>query len=256
MNTFIDEIISNYINIQYHTALMKYLFLLFLFTCSVTFSQTETDSISYNLMFKVNYPPESLSMEDIDFSKEKPECIFELKGKTPLKYSFRLQNDSIASLYQFKNNKLELQENVHYQPFFWHFDKDMLFSNFKIVDFDNDGDEDLLCWVFSNVNGNEWTIVFINDQTQQKLFRLYNAADETDIWDKPRFDKETNTIHTELYGSAFGTSAESSYKLQDNGTVIPLRKHFQDRTGKHMYDYVYMGRNGKWKLKSKNRVKQ
>jgi hypothetical protein len=240
-------------DIQYHTALMKYIYLLFLFICNVTFSQTETDSIPYNLMFKVNYPTDDLSMDDIDFNKEKPECEFELKGKIPLKYSFRLQNDSIASLYQFKNNKFEFQENVDYQPFLWHFDEGMLFSNFKIVDFDNDGDEDLLCWVFSNVNGNEWTIVFINDQTQQKLVRLYNTADETDIWDKPRFDKETNTINTELYGSAFGTSEEGSYRLQKELIVIPLTKHYQDRTGKHMYDYEYVGKKGKWKLKSKTR---
>lgn len=228
-----------------------FLFLIF----NSSFSQTKNDSI-YHLVFKVNFPPATLSIEDIDFDREKPECEFELKGKVPLKYSFRLQNDSIASLYQFKNNTFQFQQNMKYQPFPWHFDNDLLFSNFKIVDFDNDGDEDLLCWVASNINGNEWTVIFINDQTQQKLVCLYNTADHTDIWDRPEFDKETNTINTELYGSAFGVSEESSYYLKADLTIIPLKKHFHDRAGKQMYDYEYIGKNGKWKLKSKKRVKQ
>lgn len=232
---------------------MKFLSILFFLIFNYSFTQTENDSVRH-LVFKVHFPPASLSVEDIDFTKEKPECEFELKGKIPLKYSFRLQNDSLVSLYQLKNNKFEFQENVDYQPFLWHFDEGMLFSNFRIVDFDNDGDEDLLCWVASNVNGNEWTIIFINDQTQQKLIRLYNIADDTDIWSKPEFDKENNVINTELYGSAFGVSEEGSYKLQDDLSTIPLKKHYQDRTGKKIFDYVYVGKNNKWKLKSKTKL--
>lgn len=234
---------------------MKPLSILFFLIFNNSFSQTEIDS-SYDLAFKVNFPPASLSVEDIDFTKEKPECEFELKGKFPLKYSFRLQNDSIASLYQFKNNNFQLQENLNFQPFMWHFDNDVLISNFKIIDFDHDGNEDLLCWVFSNVNGNQWTVVFINDQKQQKLVRLFNTVEQTDIWSKPEFDKSTNTINTELYGSAFGISEESSYKLNDDLTVTPLIKHYQNRTGKHILDYQYVGKNGKWKLKSKTKQKQ
>ncbi|MDA6068073.1 hypothetical protein NJT12_00450 [Flavobacterium sp. AC] len=233
---------------------MKHFFSLLLIVLAFSYSQAQNDSIKV-LTFKVNFPADSSSIDDIDFTKEKPECEFELKGEIPLKYSFRLQNDSIASLYQLKNNEFQFQENMSYQPFPWNFDNDLLISNFKIIDFDNDGDEDLLCWVFSNVNTNEWTIIFINDQTQQKLVRLYNTADDTDIWNRPEFDKETSTINTELYGSAYGRSEESSYLLKTDLTIIPIKKHFQHRTGKHMIDYEYIGKNGKWKLKSKNKVK-
>lgn len=232
---------------------MKQFLLLLFITLTFSYAHAQNDSIK-RLTFKVNFPADSLSSIDVDFTKEKPECEFELKGKILLKYSFRLQNDSIASLYQFKNNEFQLQENMDYQPFLWHLDDDILFSNFKIVDFDNDGDEDVLCWVFSNVNGNEWTIIFINDQTQQKLVRLYNTADNTDIWSRPEFDRETKTINTELYGSVYGVSEEGSYHLKDL-TITPIKKHFQDRTGKRMYDYEYVGGNGKWKLKSKTKVK-
>jgi hypothetical protein len=182
--------------------------------------------------------------------KKSQNANFTLKGKIPLKYSFHLESDSTATLHHFKKNKYQLQETLNYQPYLWHLEDHLLYSNFKITDFDNDGDEDLVCWVYSNINGNEWTVIFINDQKQQKLVRLYNKADKTDIWDSPRFDKKTNNINTELYGSVFGESEESSYKL--NGlTVTPLKKHFQDRTGKRIYDYYYIGKKGKWKLKSK-----
>lgn len=234
---------------------MKFFSILFFLIFNCSFAQTENDSVQH-LVFKVHFPPASLSVEDIDFTKEKPECEFELKGKIPLKYSFHLQNDSLVSLYQLKNKEFTFQENMNYQPFFWHFDNDLLFSNFKIVDFDNDGDEDLLCWVASNVNGNQWTIIFINDQRQQKLVRLYNNADDTDIWSKPEFDKENNVINTELYGSAFGVSEEGSYKLQEDLSIIPLKKHYQDRTGKKTFDYEYVGKNNKWKLKSKTKSKE
>lgn len=207
------------------------------------------------LGFKVNHPKKISDLEEIDYSKGKPKCEFTLKGKIPLKYTFYLENDSTASLHQFKKNKLQRQESLHYQPFMWQLENNVVMSNFKVTDFDRDGDEDLLCWVFSNVNGNEWTIIFINDQKQQKLVRLYNTADKTDIWDRPQFDKKTNTINTELYGSVFGTSEESSYRLQNGLTVIPLKKHYQDRTGKRIYDYEYVGKNGKWKLISKKQFK-
>lgn len=234
---------------------MKNSFTLLLLIYNLAFSQTQIDSVEH-LVFKVNSTPVSLSVEDIDFTKDKPECEFKLKGEIPLQYSFRLLNDSITSLYQFKNNEFQFQENLAYQPFLWHFDDDLLYSNFKIVDFDNDGDEDLLCWVYSNVNGNKWTVIFINDQKNRKLIRLYNPADDTDIWARPEFDKETKTINTELHGSAFGISEESSYKFNCDLTITPLVKHHQDRTGKRIFDYQYIGKNGEWKLISKTRHKQ
>lgn len=217
---------------------------------SIKSVQTETDSV-YRVVFEVNFPPNAQDIDEIDFAKEKPIGEFELKGKIPLKYSFHLENDSIVSLYQFKNNTFQFVEKINYQPIYWHFDGNELVSNFKILDFDHDGDEDLVCWVFSNINGNEWTVVYLNDQTQQKLVKLYNTADDTAIWDKPEFDKKTGTINTELFGSAFGTSEEGSYKLNNDLTITPLKKHYQDRTGKDVFDYEYIGKNGKWKLKSK-----
>ncbi|MFD1601989.1 hypothetical protein ACFSJW_24330 [Flavobacterium artemisiae] len=232
---------------------MKYLLLIFLLFSNFIFSQIETDSVR-RIIFEVNFPANVSSVDEIDFAKEKPKGEFTLKGKTPLKYSFHLENDSIVSLYQFKNDEFKFIEKLNYQPIYWSFDNNELYSNFKIYDFDNDGDEDLVCWLFSNINGNEWTVVYLNDQTQQKLVKLYNTADDTDIWNKPEFNKKTHTINTELYGSPYGISEEGSYKLNNDLTITPLKKHFQDRTAEKMYDYFYVGQNGKWKLKSKKRV--
>jgi|GEM_PF-6576286 len=96
---------------------MKYSFLIFLFICNFSFSQIDVDSVQ-RIVFKINFPSNVSSVEEIDFEKEKPECKFELKGKLPLQYSFHLENDSIASLYQFKNDKFQLVEKLNYQPIF------------------------------------------------------------------------------------------------------------------------------------------
>ena len=234
---------------------MKYLLFILFFICNLSFAQTETDSVQ-RIIFKINSPSNVSDIEEIDFKKEKPKSKFELKGKIPLQYSFHLENDSIASLYQFKNDEFQLIDKLNYQPIFWAFDNNNLISNFKIIDFDNDGDDDLICWVFSNINGNEWSIIYLNDQKQQKLVKLYNKADNTSIWSKPQYDKQTNIINTELFGSAFGISEESSYKLNSDLSIIPLKKHLQDRTQNNIIDYEYIGRNGKWKLKSKNKYKE
>jgi hypothetical protein len=136
-----------------------------------------------------------------------------------------------------------------------HREKNFLVSNFKIIDFDHDGNEDLLCWVFSNINGNVWTIIYLYDPKQQKLVKLQNTVDHTDIWNDPEYRLKTSTINCSLYGSAFGNSEESSYKLEKNHSVIPLKKHIESRSQESVIDYKYVGEKGKWKLKSKIKSK-
>jgi hypothetical protein len=121
-------------------------------------------------------------------------------------------------------------------------------SEFKITDFDNDGDEDLICWTSTNINGNMWTVIFLNDQRQQKLVKLYNFADDTDIWNRPEFDIETGIINCTLDGSAYGASEESSYKL-NYLTPVPLIKERQERyNSRYIEDFYFKGKKGKWQL--------
>lgn len=231
---------------------MKRLICLLLFVCSTAYSQFINDTINV-LTFKVQYPGNTIGYDEIDWSREKPECEFTLNGKTPLKYSMHLLNDTIASLSRYESNQWILQEEMKYESYFMYREENELLSHFRITDFDKDGDEDLLCWIFSNVNGNEWTIVFLNDQESEKLVRLIDTADDTDIWNNPEYNEKKSIIICTLDGSAFGCSAESSYKL-NNLSAIPIEKHYQDRTsGKYIEDFYYVGKNGRWKLKKKTK---
>ena len=78
----------------------------------------ETGTLIKIIAFKVNHQPKDDDIQNIDFSKEKPRCNFTLKGKIPLKYCFYLENDSVAKIQQFKNDKFQFQENLNYQPWF------------------------------------------------------------------------------------------------------------------------------------------
>lgn len=230
---------------------MKYFVFLFLLICNTIYSQTEAHTLTM-LTFELHYPP--MGDNDIDWDREKPKCEFILNGKTPLKYSMALENDTIASLSRYENEQWILQEDMQYQSYFLYREENELFSHFRIADFDKDGDEDLLCWIFSNINGNEWTIVFLNDQKNKKLIRLIDTTENTDIWDRPEYDEKTKVINCTLDGSAFGVSAESTFILDDL-TAIPLKRHYQDRLhSRHIVDYYYVGESGKWKLVKKKKL--
>jgi len=237
-----------YIWINNITQIMKYIALLIIIFPLCLNAQV----IKYNhekyLEFTLQFPQDSASATGIDWNKEKLISQFKLKGKKDLQYSITLVNDTVASLSKYQNGKWEFQGNIQYTD--WavrRIDKSKVISEFKITDFDHDGDEDLLCWVTTNVNGNEWTLIFLNDQANLKLVKLYDTAEETDIWNRPTYNKKTHTIDCALEGSAYGTSWESRYKL-NNLTATPISKIMQNRQQEAIIDYDYIGKDGKWKL--------
>ena len=201
------------------------------------------------LEFTLQFPPDTTSATQIDWGKEKLVSEFIMKGEVPLKYLIALKNDTIAALSKYADGRWEFQEDIAYTD--WavrRVDGTKVISEFKITDFDNDGDEDLTCWTFTNINGNMWTIIFLNDQENQKLVSLYNTADQTLIWDRPEYDNTTGVINCTLDGSAYGASEESSFKL-NYLTPIPLLKERQERYDpKYIEDFYYKGEKGKWKL--------
>lgn len=153
-------------------------------------------------------------------------------------------NDTVARLDKF-TTKWEYQEDMPYAAYFQHRYDNVLISSFRIEDFDRDGDEDLLCWLFSNINGNEWTAIYLNDQQQQKLVQLYDHAGHTHIWDAPEYNPATRIISCEQYGSAYGHSSESSYRL--NGlSAMPIEMQEQYRNAQTTSDAYYTGKDGKW----------
>ncbi|OYQ47212.1 hypothetical protein CHU92_01110 [Flavobacterium cyanobacteriorum] len=192
---------------------LLWLWLLLLLPLS-SFSQTEEEEEF--VLFNLKYPSDTLSVDGIDWEKENLTSEFTLRGKTQLLYAIKIENDTTAKLLINEKEKWVVQENIPITG--WalrRIDKDVIFSEFKIKDFDKDGDEDLICWVNSNMNGNVWTIIFLNDQKTQKLVKLWDSAEETDIWDDPVYDNRKKIIECELYSGVYGFQYKSTYKLND-----------------------------------------
>jgi len=227
---------------------MKAFFLLLLILPLYSTAQVTIYDDEKFLEFTLQFPPDSASATKIDWSKEKLVSEFTLKGPIPLQYSVTLKNDTIATLSNYSNGSWKFQEAIAYTD--WavsRIQETKVISEFKITDFDNDGDEDLVCWTRTNVNGNEWKLIFINDQEKQKLVSLYNNAEGSAIWNRPEYNADTEIVNCTLESGVFGISSESSYKLIGN-IAEPLQKHEFDSTiDKNVFETEFVGENSTWK---------
>lgn len=128
-------------------------------------------------------------------------------------------------------------------------------------DFNQDGFEDLLLMVMTNVNGNQWTRIYLYDPSTDQLKRIKSAerdgGDESGIWAAPTYHPADSTIHcTEICGQ-YGIYYESTYKLRGL-TPIPLFKkeedsYQRDYRGRNVYYRQYKGYRGGWKLMKQSR---
>lgn len=219
-------------------------FLLFSFCIT---AQTRVFEDETYVSFNLKYAKETTTVDNVDWQKEKLFSEFTLKSKKDIKYAISIQNQSSASLLTFKNGKWEVQEKINITGLaLRRIANKVIISEFKITDFNNDGSEDLVCWTGTNINRNKWTLIYLNDTDNLKLVKLWNDADETDIWARPVYNPEEATIRTQRDGSANGTSDESIFLL-DGLEAIPVSKHTQDRTEETVTDYYYIG-NDKWEL--------
>ena len=205
------------------------------------------DNSKYLIFFNKTAPVNDSSDIGVNWNVEKPIADFDLSGKNKLKYRFELLNDSIAALLQKVDEVWQEQDRFKFQPWQWIVTDTEIGSQFETKDFDYDGDEDVLCWVMSNVNGNEWTHIYLNNGNM--LVKLHNTADDTDLWDMPTYNAKTRTIHTELFSSAYGIANTATYKLEGT-TAVPIKKEEGDSaTDANAIIYTtYTGENCKWKL--------
>lgn len=223
----------------------------FLIQCKPKIAKDLTDenvttkhSVTY-ISFDKMAPVNESSDIGVNWKVEKPISEFTLNGIKPLTYKLELINDSIAVLSQRIDDNWHEQDKFEFRPWLWVIDDQKIISKFRITDFDKDGDEDLLCWVISNINGNEFTYIYLNDS--DKLIKLYNKAEETFYWFTPQYNHQKKELYSNWYGSAYGHDDECIYKLE-NLNVIPVSKHHQERSGEEIRDDYYKGKNGKWKL--------
>ena len=156
------------------------------------------------VVFNLKYATDTTSVDGIDWKKEKLSSEFTLKGKNEIRYSITVKNDSVAQLSKYDGEKFVFQESINITD--WAISRgenNTIISEFKITDFDEDGNDDLICWVSTNVNGNIWTVIYLNIPEEKKLKKLY-SADGTDVWDAPVYDSKTKIISCELVSGAYG----------------------------------------------------
>lgn len=228
---------------------MKHFILSLFLLCSLYASaQTVSFDDETRLLFKLKFATNNTDVNEINWKKERPVSEFMLKGESPLKYSVTLENDSTAVLSHYSLGKWKVQEKIAISEWTLRYvENKEIISEFKITDFNSDGNEDLICWTHTNINGNEWVVIYLNDPVKKQLSKLWDDAGETDTWDRPVYDPETGYISTQLDASAYGISEESIFLL-DGLTAIPVSKHEQDRTSDIITDKYYFGNNGKWEL--------
>jgi hypothetical protein len=196
-------------------------------------------------------------VDGVEWKKEKLFSEFVLNGKIQLNYGIELISDSVSILKYFEDGMWQKQEQIEHTGWLLRkLNDNKILSEFKVSDFDNDGDDDLICWVDTSAHGNVWTVIYLNDQKQKRLVKLNNSADGTDVWDEPEYDNKIKIINCTLGGGAYGSSEESTFKL-NNLTATPLTKHRQERYNpKYIEDFYYIGKNGKWKLSKHERTSE
>ncbi len=201
---------------------------------------------SYQINFK--FDTLKINKHSFDWSKNKLRQEFILNGQMQMKYSIEIINYSKSILSVYKNNKWLFVDSIEHM-----FDLGFGLPSFRIMDFNKDGNQDLLCWVLTNVNGNYWQIIYLNDSKTNTLIKLENTSENGYIWDAPEYDSKDSTIHCMRLSGTFGSSFDSKYKLKNN-LAIPLDKTETDNTqvsgitGKGQIIRDFVGENGKWKL--------
>lgn len=172
---------------------------------------------------------------------------FELNGDTPIRCALTVIADESVIFSQYINEQWQTIDTLRYSGF------PGVTPAFRITDFNRDGNEDFMCWTHTNVNGNEWEQIFLNNPATGELQKLHTTSDEEDVWCGPQYNPKTKIISCTLVSGTFGLSADYTYRL-DGLKAIPLKKQVQDNTqinaitGEGAETYEYIGKNGKWKL--------
>ncbi|NVN95104.1 MAG: hypothetical protein HXX18_07475 [Bacteroidetes bacterium] len=224
--------------------------IIFFFICIYSLTYAQKNDSAYYLDFKIK--AEHLSEGGFELLNKRLIQEFILTGKNNNKYLIEIINDSNSVLSQYMNGIWKSIDTINH-IFFITDSNELLVPSFYIADFNNDGNQDLLCWTMTNVNGNQWTEIYLNNTLT--LIKLVNTADG--IWAFPEYHNDKKIITCEEVSGCFGVSSESSFRLKDF-KATPIRKveldntHMIQKKGKYVNQITrtYIGKNGKWKLVS------
>ncbi|MFP9117350.1 hypothetical protein ACLI08_06170 [Flavobacterium sp. RNTU_13] len=172
---------------------------------------------------------------------------FELNGNNPIRCALTVVADESVVFSQYINEHWQTIDTLRYSVL------PGVTPAFRITDFNQDGNEDFMCWTHTNVHGNEWEQIFLNNSAKGELQKLHTTPDEQNVWCAPQYNAKTKIISCTEVSGAFGISSGYTYKL-DGFAAVPVKKEVQDNTQIDTYTgegaeiRKYNGKNGKWKL--------
>jgi hypothetical protein len=214
--------------------------LLFLFCFPLAlFAQEST--ILFRLKAPIN---DTLAVIEIDFKNENLSSDFVLQGKIPLHYSVKMNDFKHTVLFRIQGENKAIEDEIKY-PQRNHISSDSIISGIKITDFNKDGNEDIVCYVYGYYM--EGAIIYLNNPSQGKLVKLWNTAEATDFWVNPVFDQSNNTIKCNYNDPDHGELFESTYVFE-NFTTTPVSKHQKGYVKNKRFDNRYIGEDNKWVL--------
>ena len=119
--------------------------------------------------FRLNFNIKGKEVENhqLDLTNSNFKADFTINNSSNSKYSIKIISDSISILTLFINNHNEVIDTIKHTDYFISDSNSIYLPRFTIRDFNKDGVLDLLCWVESNMNDNEWLFIYLYNPKQK-----------------------------------------------------------------------------------------
>jgi len=189
--------------------------------------------------------------DEVDFKNQDIATDFVLQGKKPIEYRIKLEDNETGILLRKGNDGWIIQDTLVTEADLWEWREGWpLVSPFRVIDFDNDGNQDLVCIESIGGHNEMSTVIYLNSPKFQKLVKLYDMAEDSYSFVNPEYDAKKHLLKTYISGGTYSISISSTYKINE-GIAVPLMKTEIDLTNEEQtVNSNYKGKNGKWVLES------
>lgn len=213
----------------------KYIYgLLAFFTFAMAYPQDSIRYIGFNL---IDRDLEVSEYDSITWNTgDKVRHEFELQGRKKIKCALQVIPNGEIVLSQYSEERWQTLDSLYYNVFPAN-ENEHITPSMEISDFNKDGNEDFKFWGYTNVNGNLWEQIYLNNPSSGRLEILKTTEDEGDTWCDADFDPKTGIINCTLVSGVYGASEEYTYKLE-GFTAKPLYKERNNNTGVRYQQFI------------------
>lgn len=157
-----------------------------------------------------------------------------------------VEDTEAASLWQQERGAWKVIDTISLRPSFYSdLSCELELPRLEVVDFNQDGYDDLRIPLDMNINGNVWATIYLYDTTQNTLRRLEGFLENNANLE---YDKKTGVVWSETHAGAYGESSSAYYALR-GFKVYPLKMGVEDRTQMESITHrLYIGKGEQWQL--------